>query len=100
MPRYQYISSGSNTTIVSGVGRAYGVVASGASGGSIFLVDSIDIGATPNYVTQISNSSNLAHIGSLSSNASDYNLMGIPFQVGLTVAATSNASVTVIYDAS
>ena len=100
MPRYQYISSGSNTTIVSGVGRAYGVVASGANGGSIFLVDSIGIGATPNYVTQKSNSSNLAHIGVLGTAPSDYNLMGLPFQVGLTVAATSNADVTVIYDVS
>lgn len=98
MPRYVYVSSGSNTTVKSSEGRVYGVVAGGANGGSIFLVDSISIGATPNYVTQRSNASNLAAIGPLPATATGYDLMGIPFQVGLTIAATSNADVTVIYE--
>ena len=99
--RYAYISLGSNTTVKSGSGRLFGVLAGGPgmSGGSVFAVDSTSIGATPNYVTQRSNSSNLADIGPLPATVgATFDLMGIGFEVGLTVAATSNTDLTVIYD--
>lgn len=99
MPLSRYISTGSNTTVKSGEGRVYGFVAGSttANGGTVFLVDSVSIGVTPNYITQLSNSSNLLTFPLTAAGASVTSL-GIRYQDGLTVAATSNAPVTVIYD--
>ena len=101
MPLGKYIALGSNTTVKTGPGRVYNVLAGGLapSGGGVFVVDSVSIGATPNYVTlPQSVPSNLAHIGPLPATAFFAELGGIPFQDGLTVAATSNANVLVTYD--
>jgi hypothetical protein len=99
MPKSAYISAGSNTTVKTGPGFLYGaVVGGGANGGSAFFVNSISIGATPNYVTQLSDSSNIAVVGPVGVNGGDFPLYGAPFSTGLTVSATSNAPVTVAYD--
>ena len=98
MPLSRYISAGSNTNVKSGPGNLYGVVAGGANGGTFFAVDSVSIGATPNYVTQLSNSSNITAIGPLGAAAAAWDLHGASFQVGLTVAATSSSPLTVFYD--
>jgi hypothetical protein len=101
MPRHEYISSGSNTLVKSGEGTLYGILAGGlgVTGGSVFAVDTLGIGATPNYVTQLANSSNIAVIGPLNTTANPtYDLKGVRFQDGLVVAATSNAVLTVFYD--
>ena len=95
--RYSFVSAGSNSTLKSGSGHVYGVVAGGGNGGTVFLVDSIGIGVTPNYPTQLSNSSNLATYV-MGAAGDDFNLFGVPFHVGLTVAATSNINLAVAYD--
>ena len=96
--RSQYLSTGSNTTLKTGHGQVHRIISSGANGGSIFVVDSIDIGVTPDYPAQISNASNLAAIYPLTAAPSSIDLDGLKFSVGLTVAATSNASITVLFD--
>lgn len=99
MPRSQFISTGSNTTVKSGAGQVYGVIVGGVNGGSTFVVDSVSIGVTPNYPNQVSNSSNLAVIANLAAgNPQHYPMYGATFNRGLTVAATSNTPVTVFYD--
>ena len=76
--RYQYISTGSNTTVKDGAGQLYGILAGGADGGTVFAVDSLGIGATPNYVTQRSDSSNLG-AATLGASALDLQFFGAPF---------------------
>ena len=98
MPKSQFISAGSNTNVKSGAGQVYGVNVGGVDGASVFLVDSVSIGATPNYITQRSNGSNIAVVGPLGAAGGSVDLHGSQFMVGLTVAATSSAPVTVIYD--
>ena len=97
MSRYRYISTGSNTTVKSGAGQLYGINAAGADGDTVFAVDSISIGVTPNYVTQPSNSSNLAAMP-LTAAPLAIPTYGVPFNIGLTVAATSSSLLTVFYD--
>lgn len=98
MSKSAFVSSGSNSNVKSGAGQVSGVVVGGVNGASVFLVDSVSIGASPNYVTQLSNSSNIATIGPVSAVGGSFPLYGAPFYRGLTVAATSNANVTVVYD--
>ena len=98
MPKAQFISTGSNTNVKSGPGTVYGVNVGGVNGASVFLVDSVSIGATPNYINQVSNGSNIAVIGPLTAAGGSVNLHGSQFANGLTVAATSSAPVTVMYD--
>lgn len=98
MPKSAFISAGSNTTVKSGPGQVYGAVVGPANGGSVFLVDSTSIGVTPNYVTQLSNSSNIAVGYPLTTAWQNVPLFGATFHDGLTVSATSNAPVTVVYD--
>ena len=98
MSQTTFVSVGSNTLIKTGPGRVYGTIVSGVDGASAFLVDSIGIGATPNYVTQLSNSSNVATIGPVTAAGGSFDLYGAWFQVGLTVATTSNANLTVVWD--
>jgi len=95
--RHAFISLGSNTNVVDGPGQVYGVTVSGVNGASVYLVDSLSIGATPNYLTQISDGSNIAVIGPLTAAGGVFDLWGAPFTYGLTVAATSNASLGVVF---
>lgn len=98
MPQHTFISTGSNTRVKEGEGTVYGAVVGPANGGSVFFVDSTSIGVTPNYVTQLSNSSNIAMAYPLTTAWQQVNMFGARFQDGLVVAATSNAAVTVFYD--
>ena len=97
MPKYAYVAVGSNTNVKAGPGTLYSVTA-GAASGTLVIADSVSIGATPNYVT-IGNSvpSNMAYLP-LPSTAQTFEFYGAQFQSGLTVAATSNAGLTVIFD--
>jgi len=97
MPQYAFVALGSNTNVKSGSGKLYSVTA-GAASGTLVIADSLSIGATPNYVT-IGQSvpSNIAYIP-LAATSQSYEFYGAIFQDGLTVAATSSAPVTVIFD--
>lgn len=99
MPHSQSASIGSNTNYKAGPGQVYGITIAAPNGASVAVVDSVSIGATPNYVTQASNGSNVAFIGPLTAAANFHiPLYGARFEVGLTVAATSSANVTVNWD--
>lgn len=99
MPRSRYIATGSNTTVKSGPGTAYRAIVNGVAGATVYLQDSIGLGVTPNYVTlYTATASNLAVVGPMIAGTSTIDLGGLTFQDGLTVAATSNASFTVVFD--
>lgn len=99
MPRFSYIALGSNTTVKAGEGYLYGLTVSGANGGSVVVQDSIGIGVTPNLVTlPTAVGSNIAHIATLGATPTEWRMFGVPFQDGLTIAATSNANITVYFD--
>lgn len=102
MPLSRYIALGSNTTVKSGAGRVYRIQVGGLaiSGGGILVQDSVSIGLSPNFVTlPQSAASNIAYIGPLPATVpATFDLGGVPFSVGLTVAATSNAHMLVVYD--
>ena len=102
MPRSRYIAAGSNTTVVSGPGKVYGVIASASSnGGSILVADTAALGLTINFPQRFDTAfaSNIAVIGPLPmTSASTFNLYGATFTEGLSIAATSNANLTVFYD--
>lgn len=93
-----FLSAGSNTALKTTSGYVRGVVVGGVNGASVFLVDSLDLGATPNLGTQSSNGSNVAVLGPVTAAGGSFNLFGAHFDRGLIVAATSNAPVTVIFD--
>lgn len=99
MPLSQFVSLGSNTTIKTGPGRLYGVTIGGANGGTFVALDSVSIGVTPNFAT-LGNAvaSNLAFIPGLAATPTQFDFRATPFEIGLTVAATSNASLSVYYD--
>lgn len=99
MPLSQFVAVGSNTNIKTGAGRLYGVVIGGANGGTFIAQDSVSIGATPNYVAMgVSVASNLAYVSGLPATPMQFDFRATPFTNGLTVAATSNAPLTVSYD--
>lgn len=99
MPRSQFVAVGSNTNIKSGTGTFYGAVVGGANGASFYALDSVSIGNAPNYATLgQSVPSNLAYVAGISAVPFQLDMHGVPFQVGLTVAATSNAPMTIFYD--
>lgn len=99
MPRYRYISAGSNTTVVDGPGQVFGVLAGGADGGSILLADTAALGLTVDFPDRAlrSFSSNIAVIGPLPATATYHDLHGTSFIEGLSVAATSSANITVVF---
>ena len=96
MSRYTYISAGSNTTVKSGTGHVLRVLAGGANGGTVFLFDSMSIGATPNYPSLKAAGTDLIGFLELPATMSNHEL-GIAFTNGLTVAATSSAPVTIVF---
>lgn len=99
MPRSAFIALGSNTTVATGTGYLYRLVVGGANGATVVARDTVELGVAPNYVTLgQSVPSNLAFIPGLTAAPASFDF-GMPFQVGLSVAATSNAPITVIYDA-
>ena len=97
--RYTYISTGSNTTVKSTPGTLYRVVGSHAAGGTVLVDDSAGgIGANPNFNSAAPTSTLIGSFGTLAT-ATVVDLgPGIGFNTGLTVAASSNAHVTVVYE--
>jgi len=90
--KYAYISAGSNTTVKSGYGTLYRVLSNNPTGSTIVLDDSVSLGQTPNF-----NSATAGTIGNLGGALLDYG-PGVGFNTGLTVAASSNARLTVVYE--
>lgn len=88
--KYAYISAGSNTTVKDGPGTLYRVLNSIA--GSINLVEDGDLGTTLN-MNALGGSDTIARAyGNL-----DFG-PGVGFNNQLTIAAGSNAKVTVVYE--
>lgn len=99
MPRYRYISAGSNTTVVDGPGQVFAVLAGGADGGSVLLADTAELGLTVNFPDRalFSFASTIASIGPLPATATYHDLHGSSFSEGLSVAATSSANITIVF---
>lgn len=97
MSRVTFLSAGSNTTVSSSPGVLYGIHVSGANGGTVLVADNDDLGATPNF-NAVNQTGLIASIGPLA-NAGVHAVPfhGARFENGLTVAATSNAKVTVLH---
>lgn len=89
--RYLYLSVGSNSTVKSGAGTLYAIASSNPAGGTIRIDDATDLGATPNMNTD---GSATVYRGT----AANVVFGGLGFNAGLTIAASSNASVTVVYE--
>ena len=91
--RYAYISVGSNTTVKSGAGTIYTVATSNPSGSVVRVEDNTDLGAAPDL-----NNGGTSTIG-IFNGGNFFNLgPGVGFNAGLTIAATSNARVAVVYE--
>lgn len=96
MSRYTHIATGSNTTVVSTAGNLYSVHIDRGNGGTVLLADSTDLGATPNYNTDPT--AVIRRIGTIAdAGPHEYDFKGVHFDNGLTVAASSSASVTVYW---
>ena len=99
MSRSTFISAGSNTRIASAGGVLYGITASGptAAGAIILVQDSVTgLGASPNY-NSVAHTGLIAHVGPLIAGVTSVPFHGVRFENGLTVAASSNAKLTVYY---
>lgn len=90
--KYSYISAGSNTTVKSSPGTLYRVLSSNPSG-SVIRVEDGDIGTTPNF-----NAAGDTDTIALQGGATLDFGPGIGFNTQLTIAATSNARLTVVYE--
>lgn len=89
---FAFISAGSNTAVKSTPGTLYGIVSSNPTG-SIIRVDDGDMGTSPNY-----NGFGAPYTIALAGGTYLDFSPGIGFNTQLTVAATSNARLTVIYE--
>ena len=87
---YAFISAGSNTSVKAAPGSLYRILSSNPSG-SIVRVEDGDMGATPNFNTTDTDTIWLGGGSTL-----DFG-PGIGFDM-LTVAATSNARLTIVYE--
>jgi hypothetical protein len=90
--KYTYISAGSNTTVKSGPGSLYKILSSNPTGSTIVLDDSVSLGQAPNF-----NSATAGTIGNIGGALLDFE-PGLGFNTGLTVAASSNARLLVVYE--
>lgn len=98
MSRKTFISAGSNTTVRSTGTTLYGVHVTGASGGTVLLVDNANLGTTPNF-NVVTQTGLFSVIGPLANaGPHDLNYRGVRLENGLTIAATSNARITVFTD--
>lgn len=98
MSRTTFISTGSNTAVSTSAGTLYGIHIDNANGAVVLVQDSATgLGAAPNYnstsitglITRIGPTQNAGNVS--------VNMHGAHFNDGLTVAASSNASVTVFW---
>ena len=90
--RYKFISAGSNTSVKDGYGTLYRILSSNPSGGTIRVDDAIDLGAAPNL--NATGSDTIVNHGAAELDFGP----GIGFNTGLTVAASSNAKLTIVYE--
>ena len=90
--RYTYISVGSNSTVKSGSGTLYRVLSSNPSGSTVRVEDATDLGAAPDL--NIGSANTVANWGGA---LLDFG-PGTGFNTGLTLAATSNAKLTVVWE--
>lgn len=94
---YSYLSAGSNTTVKSGRGSLYAIVVTPAAGSTVHVVDSVSVGTTPNYNTDLTGT--IAKVGPfVDAEPEAIDFGGLGFNTGLTIAATSNARLTVVYE--
>lgn len=94
---YATLAAGSNTTIKTGYGTLKSITVTPAAGTTIHIVDSVSIGATPNLNTSLTGE--IFRVGPFVDAEPEY--LGpyqIGWNVGLTIAATSNARVHVEYE--
>jgi hypothetical protein len=89
--RYTFISTGSNTTVGTGARTLYRVLSSNPTG-SIVRVEDGDLGTTPNFNTFDTDTIHLGGGALL-----DFG-PGIGVNTSITVAATSNARLTVVWE--
>lgn len=95
--RYALVAEGSNTTVKRTAGSLYGLLVAPANGASVRVEDATDLGATPDL--NATGASTIARIGTYAAATPDE--VGFGPGVGfsaLTIAATSNARVTVVYE--
>jgi len=91
--RYAFVALGSNTTVKSGPGTVYTIATTNPTGSNVRVEDSISLGQAPDL-----NSGGSATIGLLGG-GTFFNLgPGVGFNTGLTIAASSNARVSVVYE--
>lgn len=90
--KYAYISAGSNTAVKTSPGTLYRILSNNPSG-SIIRVEDGDMGTTPNFNDTGDTDTITLAGGALL----DYG-PGIGFNSKLTVAATSNSKLTVVFE--
>lgn len=94
--KWALVSAGSNTTVKSGAGTVYKVVVVPTSATpGVRIEGSADLGATPN-LNSVGADTILTQIGLSGATTYDFG-PGVGFD-GLSVAATSNARITVVYE--
>jgi len=96
--RYTFISAGSNTTVGTGARTLYRVHVSPANGTTVRIDDATDLGATPNL--NATDTATIAATGVFANTAPgviDFG-PGVGTNIGITLAATSNAKLTVVWD--
>lgn len=96
--RYTFISAGSNTTVKTGSGTLYRVTIAPANGTVVRVDDATDLGAAPNL--NAGGAATIAYTGTFGSTVPgvlDFG-PGVGFNDGLTLAATSNAKLSVVYE--
>jgi hypothetical protein len=90
---------GSNWRVKTGSGSLFGIHGYIPNGGSVKAENTLNLGTTPDLNAVTSNAT-LAYYGPVTA-AGTFNVFfepGVGFDDGLTVAATSNARFTVIYE--
>ena len=95
---YTFISAGSNTTVGTGARTLYRVHVSPANGTTVRIDDATDLGAAPNL--NATGTATIASAGVFASTAPgiiDFG-PGVGTNAGITLAATSNAKLTVVWE--
>ena len=100
MSRYTYISAGSSTTVLSGPGKLYSIHITPVAGSTLLVADSKNLGASPTFNSDADPSGGvlIGRFGPYGGTTTDYlDFKGASVNDGITVAATSNARLTVLY---
>ena len=96
--RYTHISAGSNTTVGTGARTLYGVHVAPQNGTIVRIDDATDLGATPNL--NASGANTIAYVGTFANTAPAFIDLspGVGTNAGITLAATSNARLTAVWE--